>query len=102
MRGRPRASEGAAQARQQLDLLEGLGHEVVRAGVERGDHVRDRRVRAVSTMIGSVTVRTSARRRRQISRPSMRGQAQVEQDEVGLVLGDARRPFSPSATAMTR
>ena len=35
----------AAQTRQQLQLLEGLGDEVVRARVERGDHVLGRGVR---------------------------------------------------------
>ena len=32
----------AAQARQELDLLERLGDEVIGAGVERGDHVLSR------------------------------------------------------------
>ena len=36
---------GAAQAGQQLDLLEGLGHEVVGARIEGRDHVRGRGVR---------------------------------------------------------
>ena len=50
---------------------------------------------AVSTMMGRVTVRGSARRRRQISRPSMRGRLRSRMTMSGWCSATARRPFSP-------
>ena len=83
--------KGAAQASQELDLLEGLGHEVVRAGVEGRDHVRGRRVRREhddGQRHGAVVGPQAPADLQAVHA----GQGEVEDDHVRLVLGHGAQP----------
>ena len=86
-----RSPDGAAHAREQLHLLEGLGEEVVRAGVERRDHVLDRGVRRERRSPAAWPCDVGAQAAADLE-PVEARQGQVEEDQVGLVLADDAEP----------
>ena len=82
--GRRGAAQRGAQPGEQLVHAERLGHVVVGAGVERGDLVR---LRLAHRQHDDRAPGSSPRRPWITSTPSMPGQPEVEDDDVGMVTG---------------
>ncbi len=85
-------------AREQLDLLEGLGNEVVGAGVERLDHVLARRVGGDDDHRQGRSQRIGAQPPANLEAVEAR-QVEVEQHQVGLMLDDRAQPVLAVANA---
>ena len=86
-RDRSTQAHRAANAREQLDVLDRLGQEVVRACVERRDHVLHRRVRGDDDHRQGRGQRVGAQPAADLEAVHAR-QRQVEQDHLGRVLDD--------------